>query len=106
MVEIELKQIPNQTFSQTIDGIAFDFRLYVFRDMTYCDISAEDGASIAAAVRCVPNEWVIPFEFARVGGVGNFRFEVDGDDYPWFENFGDSCRFVYYTADEISAMEA
>ena len=106
MVEYELKQIPNQTFSRTVDGVTFNFRLYVFREMTYCDVSADDGTAIASAVRCVPNGWLIPFPFARAGGVGNFRFEADGDDYPWFENFGDTCRFVYYTAAEIDAMEA
>ena len=39
-------------------------------------------------------------------GAGNFMFTTLGDAYPWYEDFGDTCKLGFYDADDYAAVMA
>ena len=93
----------NQEFNTFIGGVEYGFRLHLFRGMLYADVSV-DGTVIARSVRCIDREWLFPVH--PKGMAGNFRFESDRSGvYPDYEKFGDSCRIVFYTNEEIAALD-
>lgn len=92
----------NVEFECLAEETLYRFRLHVFREMMYATIYA-DNELVISGQRCVNNAWLIPDGY--MPEKGNFRFEVNGENYPWWENFNESTNLVYYTADEISRME-
>lgn len=92
----------NVEFECLAEEILYRFRLHVFRDMMYATIYA-DNELVIAGQRCVNNAWLIPYGY--MPDRGNFRFEVNGDEYPWWENFNDGTNLIYYTADDIIRMK-
>lgn len=102
---MEIFNLPSKFENVEFDCIAEDvlyrFRLHVFRDMMYASIYA-DNEPIALGQRCVQNAWLIPS--GLVPEKGNFRFEVNGENYPWWEDFNNGTKLVYYTRDEIAEM--
>lgn len=102
---MEIFNLPSKFENVEFDCIAEDtlyrFRLHVFRDMMYASIYA-DNEPIILGQRCVQNLWLIPR--GLVPDKGNFRFEVNGEDYPWWEDFNNGTKLVYYTRDEIAEM--
>lgn len=103
MVEYNLpSRYENVEFDCLAESVLFRFRLHVFRGMMYASVYA-DNELVVGGQRCIGNEWLIPS--GLLVGMGNFRFEVNGDEYPWWENFGNGVRLVYYTASEIREMK-
>ena len=103
---MEIFTLPNKFENVEFECLAeetlYRFRLHVFREMMYATIYA-DNELVISGQRCVNDAWLIPDGY--MSEKGNFRFEVNGDDYPWWANFNESTNLVYYTADEISRME-
>lgn len=91
----------NVEFECLAEDILYRFRLHVFRDMMYASVYA-DNELVVAGQKCVSNAWIVPEGY--MPEKGNFMFLVNGEDYPWWENFNNGVNLVYYTADEVSEM--
>ena len=100
---VRVSAIPNQIFSRTYRGITYEFHLRPFNGMMFADISV-NGEVVANGVRCVPGAWLIPNYAAAASGSGNFKFTTLGDAYPWYEDFGGSCKLEFY--DEAAYLAA
>ena len=102
MYIITLPSLPNVEFTTTPEEHGFTIRFRLLTNgITLVSLSDDDG-TIVESVRAINNKWLIPYPYLEQGR-GNFRFESDTDDYPYFENFNTSCRLVYYNQDEVDA---
>ena len=94
-----------QELTLSINGTAFHFRFFAFRNLMYVDIS-RNQKSVVNAKRVMSNQWLLPNYVAEE--IGNIRFETyesDGDDYVWYDGFNTKFRLVTYTDAEIKKME-
>lgn len=98
MIDIELQAIPNQSFGIIIDGVSFDIVIKT-TTVTIADITI-DGVVKLQGVKCMPNRPIVPYEYLENG---NFFFVCDGEEYPYYTNFGISQSLVYLTPDEMAA---
>lgn len=104
MYTINLAPLANQDFEVYIDGIRYYFRLHLFRDMLYADVTVEDTV-VARSVRCIDRKWMIPFSYRNEGN-GNFRFEDSSvGEYPYWKRLGKGCNLLFYSNEEIADME-
>lgn len=103
MYKVSMSSVPNQDFDVYLDGVRYYFRLHLFRDMLYADVTVNDE-QVIRSVRCIDRTWLIPFASANAG-FGNFRFEDDARQYPDWRRFGAQCVLVYYSNAEIAEME-
>lgn len=102
MTNVNISKLPNTTFQFTADGVLYGFRLHFWDGLMFCSITI-NGETIIDSVRCISGKWLIPYKYLTVGG--NFRFEcIDSSEYPNFNDFGDSCKLVYYTSEEVEAL--
>lgn len=100
MLTIPLSNVPNQSFEFVYGGFVYSVTLKTYRSVVYGSVSIDDEP-ICQSIRCVNNQWIIPYE-AIWSGKGNFRFECDDANYPNYENFGSSCHLRFYPSDEIN----
>ena len=102
--DVTLAQMPNQIFSRTYEGVKYTFHLRTFNGMMYADIAIDDE-DVAIGVRCVGGAWLVPQHAADAAGGGNFKFETLGDAYPWYEDFGETCKLEYYNHEAYLAAQ-
>ena len=95
---IEIQAVPNQAFSVVIDKVLFDIALKT-TSVTIADISI-DGSIKLIGVKCMPNRPIIPYEYLESG---NFFFVCEGEEYPYYTNFGITQSLVYLTVEEMEA---
>ena len=106
MKSFKLQNVPNQVFTVSVNGNDIKFHLCTFRNLMYVDVTSQDDTVVyARSLRCVNKQWLLPYPAYIPEGVGNFRFEDSNGNYPWYENLGLSCNFVYYSPDEIAQMQ-
>ena len=103
--DVTIAQMPNQIFSRTYEGVKYTFHLRTFNGMMYADIAIDDE-DVASGVRCVGGAWLVPQHAADAAGGGNFKFETLGDAYPWYEDFGETCKLEYYNPEAYLAARA
>lgn len=103
--DVQLSPLPNQIISRMFRGIMYDLHFRTFNGMMYVDISVS-GEMVASGVRCISNSWLIPNYAASIPGSGNFMFTTLGDAYPWYADFGDTCKLGFYDEDDYkTALE-
>lgn len=103
MTKFPLVKESNIDFKVAIQGRdAVGFSLSTIRGILYATLFLEDEP-IAYSVRCIKNSWLFPKDAEELIG-GNFRFETFGDEYPSYENFGDTCYLVFYNSQEMETM--
>lgn len=100
MQVIELAQIPNLSFTITLEGIRWDVRIKQAVNSMIMDLSA-DGVVIVSGARLVAGSPVIPYAYLQ--GDGNFMVLTELDEIPNWERFSIDQLLVYATFDEISA---
>jgi hypothetical protein len=97
MIEIDLAQIPNQSFSLQLNNVFYQITLrYVINLMT-CTIKRNDQV-IIENVRCQPNQKIIPYNYLEDG---NFAFLTVDNEYPIYTRFNVDQFLVYATQDEL-----
>ena len=99
-----IQKTPNQEFTALVDGHYIEFRLCSMDGFTFADVKV-DGKSVASSLMCVGFSWLIPYRHQHEG-FGNFRFETSDEEYPYYTNFGTTCKFYYYDKDEYEAVES
>lgn len=104
--EFELKQIPNQSFTTTINDIDMEITIKLGGEennsVMYFDLRA-GGEYICPAVPCVANKGLLPYPYMVSLAGGNFFFITDNDEYPNYIAFGNTQKFYFVTIDEITA---
>ncbi len=104
MMDVSIVNVPNQALTVFTGGVDFVLRLHVFRGITYITISkGRDTSPVITSCRCVPGSWLLR-DYSP--GDGDFRFECDSADYPYHDQFGNGCRLVYYTEEEVAEIAA
>jgi len=97
MIEINLAQIPNQSFSLQLNNVFYQITLrYVINLMT-CTIKRDDKVVIEN-VRCEPNQQIIPYNYLEDG---NFAFITIDNEYPIYTRFNVDQFLVYASAEEL-----
>ena len=103
--DVPISPLPNQIISRMFRGISYDLHFRTFNGMMYVDISI-DSEPLVYGVRCISNSWLSPNYATAEPGAGNFMFTTLGDAYPWYEDFGDTCKLGFYDADDYAAVMA
>ena len=104
MTNIPLSPVPNQEFSVAPSGNRYTINIRFFRSLMYVTVRNQYGAVYVGSLRCADRQWLLPYRQKNYGD-GNFRFEDDNGQYPDYRNFGQSCRLVFYTVEELSSGE-
>lgn len=102
--EIELNnQYANQEFDVSIDGINNNIHcLLQTNDNNILLMSVfVNNEQIGMPFICYSNQLVIPFDYQMKKIGGNFLFETVTNNYPNYENFGNSCKLYFLTLEEI-----
>jgi len=99
LVKINLNITPNQTFGFSAGGVNYDITLKSADGIEYATVSA-DSVVLCSAVRCIPNEYLIPSEYLTKGG--NFLWICDDNEYPNYLKFNDQHVLLYLTDEEIA----
>jgi hypothetical protein len=102
MLNIGLRQIPNQSISVTLNSNFFDIVIKQAFDTMYVTLSI-NSLLILNSVRAVPNAPLIPYEYLQTG---NFIFLTANNDIPFYTQFGVTQSLVYATATELAEIEA
>ncbi len=101
---IALQNIPNQTFSITLDQQLYSITLRTIGNETYASVTM-NGNDIIDGIKCQPNTPVIPYPYLEGAG-GNFSFYTPNDEYPNYEAF-DTTHFLLYASNaELAALRA
>lgn len=102
--EIELdNNNANQEFDVIIDEIQNNIHvlLQTVNNALLMSVSV-NSEMLGEPFLCLPNQEVIPYQYMIDTLGGNFLFSTEDDNYPNYENFGNTCRLFFVTADELS----
>ena len=102
MQYIPLKNIPRQDFNITLDGINYEITLQAVQDCMYFSLSA-NGISVLKNTRCVAGYKLIPYYYMEGLG-GNFTFNTNNDELPWWENFGSDQQLIYASFTDLQGV--
>lgn len=106
MLIVPIAALPNQTFDVLIGDNDWEFALYVVNDFNLMGVDITlNGKVILTGQRCVPLQFLIPYNYLAPG-IGNFFFSTVNDDYPDYAKFNVSQQLLYATAAEIEAPNA
>jgi hypothetical protein len=98
---IPLASVPNQSFTVTLDGNRWGFRIKAARDCMCADVSLNEQ-DVVLGQRIVAGTPVLPYRQLAI--FGNFILLTDNDDLPDWEKFSTGQLLVYATPDEIAAL--
>lgn len=96
MRTIDLKAIPNQRLTVTLDGVRWELTIKQARNMMMCDVMRDD-VYLIRGTRIVANGPIIPY--SHLSKNGNFAILTENDELPWWENF-ESNQILVYWSDE------
>ena len=104
MQEITLEKQPNQQFSISLCGAAYVISLRTLANgATLADIEI-DNEPLVRGLLCRGNELLLPYPYQARGGT--FLFTTAGGRYPYYTDFGGSCRFYFISAEELANANA
>lgn len=104
MQTINIQAIPNQEFTINIGDYRYDIRLIFIQPGVMAYDLLIDEAPVIEGQRIVPGEMLMPYEYQEVDG--NFYLSIPEDEEPDYEQFSDSQRLYYLTADESAQVRA
>lgn len=94
---IPVAAVPNQSFTVTLDGVRWGFRLIDLGESLAVDVE-KDGTYLVRGVRVLAGETLIPY---RRLSEANFIFVKSDDALPDWANLG---ILVYLDRSEMSAL--
>lgn len=101
MRTISIDAIPNQELSVTLDGNRWGITLKEANGVMCCTLVLND-VTILSGQRIVAGSPLIPYRYLQ--GSGNFWILTDGDDMPYYTEFGVTQQLVYMGAAEYAAV--
>lgn len=102
--EIELQNIPCQEFSTTINNVDMTVTLKLAGDENNPIMLFAlqiNGEYVCPFVPCFANQGLLPYRYMVEEVGGNFFFDTENDEYPYWENFTTSSRLYFITSDEL-----
>lgn len=96
---IAIKNVPNQEFTTAIDNVFYRVDLRTIQENTYMSVWA-NGELLFYNQLCVPNEYVNPYKYLSING--RFYFSCLDNEYPFFKNFNNTQKLLFYTTDEVN----
>jgi hypothetical protein len=105
MQTIALAQVPNQSFSTTLDGVLYNFRIFQANGVMCYDISAASTGLNITGQRLTNGTFLVPF-FCYSAASGNFLLLNTTEDLPTYEQFGLSLTLIYLSEAEIQVAVA
>lgn len=101
MLEISLNKTPNQKIFDVLQNENYKVDLLIFyNDIMYMNIYINDKA-VLTNIPCIPNFFLMGFPYLMKTLNGDFMFQTRNDDYPIYENFGETCKLYFFTLKEI-----
>lgn len=100
---IDIAQVPNQSFSVTIEGVRWDLFIKQANESMIMDVTA-DGVRLLSGQRVVAGTPIIPYQY--LVDDGNFLIMTENDELPNWQLFTVNQVLIYATFDEISAAPA
>ena len=98
MIEIDLIQAPNQSFSITIGGALWELSIKVARGTMLADVK-RDGVDLVVGQRIVAEFPLLPYR--HLSHQGNFAILTRDGELPWWEEFGRSQSLIYLEPVEV-----
>ncbi len=98
MIEIDLIQAPNQSFSATINGVLWELTIKAAVGTMLADVR-RDGANLVLGQRIVAEFPILPYRY--LSHRGNFAILTRDGELPWWEEFGRSQSLVYLEPAEV-----
>ena len=100
MRTIPLQATANQSLTVTLDGNRWSLTIKSAGNVMAVDVDLND-APILRGQRVVAGEPVIPYR-RLYAGTGNFIFDTENGDLPWWEQFGVDQSLHYLTVEEMA----
>lgn len=98
---IDITQVPNQSFTITLEGVRWDLTIKQAETSMLMDAVA-DGVSVVTGQRIVAGTPIIPYQYLAQDG--NFLIMTENDELPNWERFEVDQVLIYATFDEIAAI--
>ena len=102
--EIEIQNIPNQTFSVTLNDLDMEITLKlaggIDNQIMLFSLQVE-GSYLCPAVPVFANQGILPYEYMISEIGGNFMFVTNNGEYPNYKNFGNMQSLMFITQDEL-----
>jgi hypothetical protein len=102
MIEISLKQLPNQEFSIALENSRYVIRVVETNTMMAITIIKDDVTLIENA-RFLPNDFILRSNLVDPDS-GNFMMLVQDDSLPDWNSFGVTQFLQYINSDELGAL--
>ncbi len=94
---IDLKSTPNQEFFINILNRDMTIRI-IDRGLPLFSLYI-NGDYLVQNIPCFSNLGILPYPYMTTEIGGNFMFLTENDEYPAWENFGNTCNLVFVTGD-------
>lgn len=102
MIEISLKQLPNQELSIALENSRYIIRVVETNTMMAISITKDDVMLIENA-RLLPNDFILRSNLVDPDA-GNFLMLVQDDSLPDWNSFGITQFLQYIDSDELEAL--
>ncbi len=102
MNRIPIQPVANQSLRLNLSGNRYDVAIKEAGGIMSVSISIDDEVVISGS-RLLPNTPIIPFRHLENG---NYLMISDGDEIPYYTEFGSSQRLVFMSQAEIEALRA
>lgn len=104
--EFELNNtLSNQTFSTTLNNVDMEITIRTGgsndNPITFFNLLIDDEY-LCTDVPCFANQGILPYDYMVKQIGGQFFFDTEEDEYPYFENFNNSCKLYFVTTDELN----
>ena len=103
--EFELNTLPNQTFTTTINNVDMKVILRLAgqegNNIMFFALRVNDDY-LCPFVPVFPNQGLLPYQYMIAEAGGQFFFETENGEYPYYENFGTTCKLYFVTIDELN----
>lgn len=102
MYNVPLTNRPNQSFTVILNDILYRVDLRTIQGLTYMSCWQEETLLFYNQL-CTPNNFVNPYNY--VSDNGKFYFQCLDNNYPNYELFNQTQGLVFYTPEEVEAMQ-
>ena len=100
---VPLANVPNQSFTVTLDSVRWGIRLRDIGGVTAADVDLQ-GERLVSGTRALPGEPLVPYRYLTPDA-GAFIFITLSDNaLPVYAEFGVSQFLVYMSATELAAL--
>lgn len=94
---ITLANIPNQSFSVTLDNNNYDIAINETNGVMALTLSRNNVVVISGS-RLAAGSLVLPYKYQEDG---NFYVSTLNDDYPYYDQFGITQFLLYFSQTEL-----